>query len=158
MTHGQRGFTLIELMIVIAILGLLTAIALPAYSDYSLRARMSEVILNMTAVRSRVTEYYSLHAAMPTTAAEAGLDTGVFGNYVASSELLRKSDTIVKYVMNIEGLDDGKIVPGTSNRIAFQGEAGANGSVTWFCGPDTTNPVAEVYLPISCRDTIVAVP
>lgn len=158
MKHEQRGFTLIELMIVIAILGLLAAIALPAYSDYTLRSKMSEVILNMTSVRSRITEYYSLHVSMPTTAAEAGLDTGAYGNYVASSELFRISDTLVKYVLNIEGLDDGKIVPGASNRIAFQGQAFADGSIEWSCGPDTNFPVAQIYLPVSCRDTISADP
>jgi type IV pilus assembly protein PilA len=158
MKSKAHGFTLIELMIVIAILGLLAAIALPAYSDYTLRAKMSEVILNMTAVRSRITEYYALYTVMPATAADAGLDTGAYGNYVASGELQRKSNTIAKFVLNIEGLDDGKVVPGASNRIAFQGTADANGAVAWSCGPDTTNPVAEVYLPISCRDTIVSVP
>ena len=158
MDTREHGFTLIELMIVIAILGLLAAIALPAYSDYTLRAKMSEVILNMTSVRSRITEYYSSNSTMPSTAAQAGLDTGAYGNYVASSELLRKSRTIVKYVLNIEGLDDGKIVPGVSNRIAFQGTAGTDGAVDWVCGPDTSFPVAEAYLPVSCRAAIVTVP
>ena len=58
MKQLQKGFTLIELMIVVAIIGILAAVALPAYQDYTIRAKMSEVILAMSACRTSITEVY----------------------------------------------------------------------------------------------------
>ena len=61
----QKGFTLIELMIVVAIIGILAAVALPAYQDYTIRARMSEVILAMSACRTSITEVYQSGGSAP---------------------------------------------------------------------------------------------
>src|SRR5882762_3732188 len=65
MKNLQKGFTLIELMIVVAIIGILAAVALPAYQDYTIRAKMSEVILVMSACRTSVTEVYQSGPAQP---------------------------------------------------------------------------------------------
>ena len=85
----QKGFTLIELMIVIAIIGILAVIALPAYQDYTGRAQVSEAITLMEGQKSAVVEYYADKGAWPTTNAAAGIAgaTDIKGKYVAKVEV-----------------------------------------------------------------------
>ncbi len=75
MHANAKGFTLIELMIVIAIIGILAAIALPAYSDYTTRARASELIVGVSAARTAISEYAASQGDLPVNATEAGIDT-----------------------------------------------------------------------------------
>ena len=142
----QQGFTLIELMIVVAIIGILAAVALPAYQDYTARAKMSEVVLAASACRTSVTETYQTNngASLP----------------VAGAWGCESSVSSSKYVLKIETNDTGAIRV-TSQAIA----TGANGTMllvpvvsgavisAWLCGPGTVN---QKYLPGSCRDTTVA--
>ena len=72
MKQVQKGFTLIELMIVVAIIGILAAVALPAYQDYTTRAKVSECVGMISACKTAVTEYYSSQGEMPTSASLAG--------------------------------------------------------------------------------------
>lgn len=72
MKQVQKGFTLIELMIVVAIIGILAAVALPAYQDYTTRAKVSECVGMISACKTAVTEYYSSQGQMPTSASLAG--------------------------------------------------------------------------------------
>ncbi|MBH6359030.1 pilin, partial [Neisseria meningitidis] len=79
----QKGFTLIELMIVIAIVGILAAVALPAYQDYTARAQVSEAILLAEGQKSAVTEYYLNHGEWPSNNTSAGVaSTDIKGKYV----------------------------------------------------------------------------
>ncbi|MBH5701087.1 pilin, partial [Neisseria meningitidis] len=81
----QKGFTLIELMIVIAIVGILAAVALPAYQDYTARAQVSEAILLAEGQKSAVTEYYLNHGTWPSNNSDAGVAstaTDIKGKYV----------------------------------------------------------------------------
>ncbi|HGO9308183.1 TPA: pilin, partial [Neisseria meningitidis] len=83
----QKGFTLIELMIVIAIVGILAAVALPAYQDYTARAQVSEAILLAEGQKSAVTEYYLNHGIWPANNSSAGVasvSTDIKGKYVQS--------------------------------------------------------------------------
>jgi type IV pilus assembly protein PilA len=71
----QKGFTLIELMIVVAIVGILAAIAIPAYKDYTVRAKVSECAAAVGACKASVTEYYNTMGGFPSTVASAGCST-----------------------------------------------------------------------------------
>ncbi|ENV6670525.1 pilin, partial [Neisseria gonorrhoeae] len=86
----QKGFTLIELMIVIAIVGILAAVALPAYQDYTARAQVSEAILLAEGQKSAVTEYYLNHGKWPednTSAGVASPASNIKGKYVQKVEV-----------------------------------------------------------------------
>ncbi|ENS6824143.1 pilin [Neisseria gonorrhoeae] len=97
----QKGFTLIELMIVIAIVGILAAVALPAYQDYTARAQVSEAILLAEGQKSAVTEYYLNNGIWPENNGDAGVassPTDIKGKYV-------KSVTVAKGVVTADGTD-----------------------------------------------------
>src|SRR5438067_1514414 len=83
MKRIQQGFTLIELMIVVAIVGILAAIALPAYQDYVIRSKMSEAEAALAACKTSISEYLSSHSSLPTTITESGCSTTAT-QYVAS--------------------------------------------------------------------------
>src|ERR671926_1752397 len=83
MKQLQKGFTLIELMIVVAIIGILAAVALPAYQDYTIRAKMSELILAMSACRTSITEVYQTGGTTPQPNGW-GCESGVASKYVSA--------------------------------------------------------------------------
>ena len=152
----QRGFTLIELMIVVAIIGVLAAVAMPAYQDYTVRAKMSEVILVMSACRTTITELYQSSTTAP-----------------GANNWQCESSTGTKYVAGLDTNDDGRV------RVTVQGiSASVNGKFVtlmplasantpasvpsnlgsglfgWRCGAvaDGTDLPLK-YLPSSCRGT-----
>ncbi|ENX2066232.1 pilin, partial [Neisseria gonorrhoeae] len=101
----QKGFTLIELMIVIAIVGILAAVALPAYQDYTARAQVSEAILLAEGQKSAVTEYYLNHGKWPennTSAGVASTPTDIKGKYVQKVEV---NNGVVTAQMNPSGVN-----------------------------------------------------
>jgi type IV pilus assembly protein PilA len=129
---AQRGFTLIELMIVVAIIGILAAVAIPAYQDYTIRARNSELILAASAARTCVTEASQLNNA----ASGAGCEAPPAGGLVASATLSNAG------VIAVTGT-----APTGGNVITLTPTWNATlGSVTWAC----TASIAK-YAPSSCR-------
>ncbi|EMT7293065.1 pilin, partial [Neisseria gonorrhoeae] len=124
----QKGFTLIELMIVIAIVGILAAVALPAYQDYTARAQVSEAILLAEGQKSAVTEYYLNHGEWPKNNDEAGVanPTEIKGKYV-------KSVTVAKGVVTAEMASTGVNKEIQGKRLSLWAKRQA-GSVKWFCG------------------------
>jgi len=152
MKHLQKGFTLIELMIVVAIIGILAAVALPAYQDYTVRAKMSEVILAMSACRTSITEVYQT-GGTPPTAGQWGCESGVQSKYVAGlstdangsvTATIRNISTDVNdQTVTLFPLNSGGAPADTSKDMG----AGISG---WTCG-GTGTTVNKKYLPGSCR-------
>ncbi|HHA3734255.1 TPA: pilin [Neisseria meningitidis] len=157
----QKGFTLIELMIVIAIVGILAAVALPAYQDYTARAQVSEAILLAEGQKSAVTEYYLNHGEWPGNNTSAGVatSTDIKGKYVQSVEV---KNGVVTAEMKSSGVN--KEIQGKKLSLWAKRQ---NGSVKWFCGQPvernanntandavtaTDKQIDTKHLPSTCRD------
>ncbi|HGM0801870.1 TPA: pilin, partial [Neisseria gonorrhoeae] len=124
----QKGFTLIELMIVIAIVGILAAVALPAYQDYTARAQVSEAILLAEGQKSAVTEYYLNHGEWPENNDKAGVASSdkIKGKYVQKVEVAKG---VVTAQMASTGVN--KEIKGKKLSLWAKRQ---DGSVKWFCG------------------------
>jgi type IV pilus assembly protein PilA len=149
----QKGFTLIELMIVVAIIGILAAVALPAYQDYTIRAKMSEVILAMSACRTSITEVYQT-GGTPPNANSWGCESGVSSKYVQG--LASNANGIVTAtIQNISADVNAKqvtLAPMIGTGIANSTNDMGKGLTGWRCGSTTdgTN-LNSKFLPGSCR-------
>ncbi|ENW4070647.1 prepilin-type N-terminal cleavage/methylation domain-containing protein, partial [Neisseria gonorrhoeae] len=128
----QKGFTLIELMIVIAIVGILAAVALPAYQDYTARAQVSEAILLAEGQKSAVTEYYLNHGIWPANNGAAGVaaSSKIIGKYVKQVEVKNGVVTAQMASSNVNKEIQGKKLSLWAKR--------EDGSVKWFCGQPVT--------------------
>ncbi|ENX7913612.1 pilin [Neisseria gonorrhoeae] len=161
----QKGFTLIELMIVIAIVGILAAVALPAYQDYTARAQVSEAILLAEGQKSAVTEYYLNHGKWPKDNGDAGVASSdkIKGKYVQKVEVAKG---VVTATMKSDGVN--KEIKNKKLSLWAKRE---DGSVKWFCGQpvtragDNDDTVADAadkdkietkHLPSTCRDPFSA--
>ncbi|HFA6178829.1 TPA: pilin, partial [Neisseria gonorrhoeae] len=124
----QKGFTLIELMIVIAIVGILAAVALPAYQDYTARAQVSEAILLAEGQKSAVTEYYLNNGEWPKDNTSAGVASAskIIGKYVKE---VKVENGVVTATMNSSNVN--KEIK--DKRLSLWAKR-QDGSVKWFCG------------------------
>lgn len=150
MNAVQKGFTLIELMIVVAIIGILAAVALPAYQDYTVRAKVSELILAASSGRTSVSEAYSTNSSFPETASAADYVADISSKYVASVAYDKVDDTTATITVTASG----SVGPSDANgkTIVLTGTGNpAVGTVGWACGPGDTDPMPSKYLPSSCK-------
>jgi type IV pilus assembly protein PilA len=153
MKRVQQGFTLIELMIVVAIIGILAAVALPAYQDYTKRAKMSEAILAASGCRTTITEVYQSATTLP-AANSWGCESTGGSKYVAAVQTTATGSISVQVRgFNDATIDNGYIFLSPSSNGA--GTLAAGSSVaSWVCGPSTvaaSTPVPAKFLPGSCR-------
>ncbi|HEZ7191735.1 TPA: pilin [Neisseria meningitidis] len=142
----QKGFTLIELMIVIAIVGILAAVALPAYQDYTARAQVSEAILLAEGQKSAVTEYYLNHGKWPDGNSNAGVASSstIKGKYVQSVTV---ANGVITAQMASSGVN--KEIQGKKLSLWAKRQ---DGSVKWFCG----QPVARANANGANNDEVTA--
>jgi type IV pilus assembly protein PilA len=155
---AQSGFTLIELMIVVAIIGILAAIALPAYQDYTKRAKLTEVILAASACRTSVSEVYQAGSSAPAPLANSfGCEsTGSTSKYVALVQTSINGKITVT-AQNIDSANiDGKFVtltPLTAAGAAMVYNTNVGTAIGgWRCGlPADGTTIPAKYLPGSCR-------
>jgi type IV pilus assembly protein PilA len=137
----QQGFTLIELMIVVAIIGILAAVALPAYQDYTVRAKVSEVILAASSGRTAVSEAAQVNGGMPTTASFT--ISSQSSKYVQSVGYTSAATTTGLITATAQG--EAKI---SGSTITLTGTVDAStNQVTWVCG----GSIATKYRPASCQ-------
>jgi type IV pilus assembly protein PilA len=156
MKKVQQGFTLIELMIVVAIIGILAAIAIPAYQDYTIRAQVSEGAVLADGVKTPLAEFWNNAGHFASTAASAGLPSNpgsIVGKYVSSVNAADNGLIVVTYSSSTPQAANSKI---NGMQLVYSAYASSTqGSITWNCkanaGGSAKTNIPDKWLPQVCR-------
>jgi len=150
----QQGFTLIELMIVLAIVGILASIAIPLYQEHIARAKVTEALQLLSAARTSVSEYAVTHNKMPDSKDAAGLSDSK-STYVAAIDYAKGTDASHATLVVTLTAAVGPGIHDKANQFSFAGAIDSNGQISWKCQPGSdakqTNTAPLGYLPTNCR-------
>ena len=163
----QKGFTLIELMIVVAIIGILAAIAIPAYQDYTIRSQVTEGLTLASDIKAGVAEYMAQTGAWPANLQEAGVASAGGTSADKQARYVQSIDVTDGTIQIVYGKDANAKIDG--QRLDIQPMVNVNGDVVWVCGnatdptnanadpgsgtasPDGATTLADKHMPASCR-------
>jgi type IV pilus assembly protein PilA len=154
----QQGFTLIELMIVVAIIGILAAIAIPAYQDYTIRSQVTEGLNLASDLKAGVAEWYAQEGDYPATLTQLGISGGATAK---SGKYVQQIDVAAGVITITYGLQANSNIVG--QRLSLIPGVNGNGDIVWVCGRASTpsgasmtgggsTSVSNKYLPASCRE------
>lgn len=142
METSHEGFTLIELMIVVAILGFLVTIALPAYQDYVVRTKVSEIMVFADSARTNLSDYYMAAGRMPNTAEEANVNLNPGQSQYVSAIVFSTTINTATITYSVDNMS-------ATGNIAMVGTGTTNG-MQWDCNTPATT-LGQRYLPKTCR-------
>ena len=161
MKQVQKGFTLIELMIVVAIIGILAAVAIPQYQDYTIRTQVSEGMAMASEHKTAISEFYTARGRLPDSAGSAGLAQAASyeGNYVAEIDVSNSGGVDITYGNRANASIAGNI-------LSLRPAKNPAGGIVWICGNADETPGTAVtapsatnatdldprYLPTDCRN------